>query len=89
MKKWIILGIIVATSAGTLYWTWGRGTSDGFRCPNDYETAQQYAEGTAQWLSEELKKSPNLTQDDLFSRRNAQLSEHGCERSKWLDTGVE
>ncbi len=85
MKKWIILGIIVATSAGTLYWTWGRGTSDGFRCPNDYATAEEYAEGTAKWVSEEFKNSPNLTQDDLLSRRNAQLSERGCERSKWLD----
>ncbi len=85
MKNWPVLGIVVALATGALYLSDHWPTTDGFRCPNDYQTAQQYAEATAQWISEELKKSPNLTQEELLSRRNIQLSEHKCETSKWLD----
>ena len=85
MKKWLVLGIVVAVAAGALYMRDRPSRTDGFRCPNDYETAEEYVEAVFKWTSEELKQSPNLTQDDLLSRRNAQLSEHGCERSKWLD----
>lgn len=63
---------------------WNKPTSSSFRCPNDYLTAKEYIYGVAQWLSEESKKTPKITQDELLNKREKLFYKYNCERSRWL-----
>src|SRR3989338_6696647 len=42
----------------------------GFRCPNDYESAEEYIQGIGKWASEEIKRTPEIT--DRTAIANAQ-----------------
>jgi len=84
-RKNIILGVIALASIGVFFIPWGSQNPDTFRCPNGYETVEAYIEGVAKWASEELKKSPDMTRDELLDKRTTLFSENGCERSRWAD----
>ena len=40
-----------------------------FRCPNYYTSLEEYLDGMAKWVAEQLKESPNLSQENILDMR--------------------
>ncbi len=81
----LVVGIVIAVAAIIIFVTLNTRDSNGFQCPNDYQTSGEYVNGTAQWLSEELEKFPHMTKEELLREREKLLYEYNCERSHWMD----
>ncbi len=60
---------------------------DGFKCPNDYGSAEEYLNSVAQMIKTETDKNPEISFDELMNLRNEELDAHKCEPSKWMDDG--
>lgn len=54
-----------------------------FRCPNYYTSRDEYLDGTTKWIQEQLKKDPNISQDDILDRRAKEFNAYGCEKARW------
>lgn len=76
------MGITALATLG-IFITWNNSTSGSFRCPNEYETAEKYITGVTEWANEEFKKSPTMTQGELFREREKLFNEYSCEPSHW------
>ena len=81
----IILAGILAFVIVIIYVPWNNHTDSSFICPNDYQTVDEYIKGTAKWASEELKKNPEMTSEELLGIREKLLYEYACERSYWME----
>lgn len=79
-----VLGTMALIAIVVLVLAWGAARpADNFKCPNDYASTDEYIRGIAEWASTELKKSPNMTKDELLAAREGLIKEHKCEQSKW------
>ena len=74
---------IVAFVALMGFIIWTEPPYGSFRCPNDYRTAEEYLDGLAKWASVELKKSPDITQEEMLAKRESLFIGHECEVSRW------
>jgi len=81
-KKTLLAGVVIAIVAA-IFFVWNTRTPSSFQCPNDYQTAEGYIRGIAQWASAELEKSPNMTKEELLNERDLLFREHNCEPSRW------
>jgi len=79
---WIAVGIFVIVALGLLL-VWKNSTSNSFRCPNAYGTAEEYVTGVTVWASGELANSPSMTKEELLSKRQKLFIENKCEPSRW------
>ena len=84
IKETLLAGVVAFTALiGFLIWV--EPTRDNFRCPNDYQTADEYINGMFEWISEELKKAPQMTREELLEERARLFLQYNCEKSRWTE----
>ena len=77
-----LLAGIVAFVALIVFVVWQDRATNSFRCPNDYQTADEYINGMFEWISGELKNNPKMTKEDLMNKRMNLFLENNCEKSR-------
>ena len=80
-----LLVSIVAFVALIVFVVWQDRATNSFRCPNDYRTADEYINGMFEWISEELKKAPQMTREELLEERARLFLQYNCEKSRWTE----
>jgi hypothetical protein len=54
--------------------------SFGFKCASDFETAEEYVDSLAQWISKYTKKYPGATTEEMMAVRDKLIEQHKCEK---------
>ena len=84
MKTKITIAALVFISICAAVLFWRLNSVINFKCPNDYATAEEYADGTAQWLRLQLDANPKISQEELLAKREKALESNNCNPSKWF-----
>jgi hypothetical protein len=80
--KVVLLVILIAIFFG-LWAYFHTPTRFSYKCPNNYETAEEYIDAVARWMREEMDKNPNISLEELTGIRYEEFQAHGCEHSRW------
>jgi hypothetical protein len=82
LNETLLAGILTLVIFTVLI-VWYKPSPDSFRCPNDYSTAEEYIGGMGDWVMEELRKAPSMTQEELENKRAGLFIKYKCEKSRW------
>jgi len=55
-----------------------------FKCPNRYQTSEEYVEGIAQWTKSTINRNPKISNDEILKLRESEFKKHKCDPSPWL-----
>ena len=80
----MVITAVAAISIGGYFYFSNKNTkyvAEDFRCPEDYKSPQEYTDSLARWISESQKNTPEMTLEELLTKRYDNLVAHGCKQT--------
>jgi len=82
-RKIAFVVVVFCIIIGLFVWSFWKASR--YKCPNDYDSPEEYLNSVAEWSSKIQKENPQMTTEEILEKRVQELEKHRCESSKWLN----